>query len=69
MVKLSKSGHIVNEIEVVQHIELFRTWGRSWAYIDKALGFNYGRSRRVYKRICAYYGIKDRHYYRHCKSY
>ena len=69
MVKLSKSGHIINELEVVQHIELFRTWGRSWAYIDKALGFNYGRSRRVYKRICAYYGIKDRHYYRHCKTY
>ena len=69
MVKLSKSGHIVNEIEVVQHIELFRTWGRSWASIDKALGFNYGRSRRVYKRICAYYGIEDRHHYRHCKTY
>ena len=69
MVKLSKSGHIINELEVVQHIELFRMWGHSWASIDKTLGFNYGRSRRVYKRVCDSYGIKDRHHYRHCKTY
>lgn len=69
MVKLSKSGHIINKQEVVHHIELFRVWGRSWASIDKALGFNYGRSRRVYVRWCAANGVVDVHYHRHCKTY
>lgn len=58
-----------NDTEFLNQIDYWRDNGRSWDEIDSYLGISKGRSRRLYKRVCARFGLRDFHYYRHCLSY
>lgn len=52
----------------IKQVDLWRSWGMTWAQIDEAFGVCYQRSRRVYKAHCSRVGILDDHAYRDCRS-
>ena len=65
----NKMYHRLGDIEFVRQVDMLRDMGKSWEEIDVMLEIARGRARRLYKRVCASYGIKDVHHYRHCLSY
>ena len=65
----NKMFHRLGDMEFIWQVDMLRDMGKDWNEIDTMFEITFGRARRLYKRICASYGIKDRHHYRHCLSY
>ena len=59
----------LSDMEFFLLVDLYRAWGWSWRTIDLAFGIADGRSRRLYRGVCANYGVQDVHRYKHCASY
>ena len=59
----------LSNVEFFLLVDLYRAWGWSWRTIDAAFGIAEGRSRRLYRGVCADYGVQDVHRYKHCASY